>query len=40
LGTNNFYFILFCFSDFILILFYFIFLFILDNKEVHDIAVT
>jgi len=38
--TNNFYFILFNFSDFILILFCFLFDFLLDNEEVCDTAVT
>ena len=33
LDTNNFYFIFFDFSDFILILFFFSFLFLLDDKE-------
>jgi len=38
--TNNFSFLLFNFSDFILILFCFVFDFILDNEEACDIAVT
>jgi len=38
--TNNFSFLLFNFSDFILILFCFLFDFILDNEEACDIAVT
>ena len=37
---NNFYFILFYFSDFIGFCFIFIFIFLLDDKETCDIAVT
>ena len=40
LDTNNFSFLLFNFSNFILILFSFPFDFILDNEEACDIAVT
>ena len=40
LNTNNFSFLLFNFSDFILILFSFLFDFLLDNEEACDIAVT
>ena len=37
---NNFYFILFYFSDFIEFSFLFLFLFLLNDEEAHDIAVT
>jgi len=37
---NNFYFSFLLFSDFIRILFYFSFSFILDDEEAHDTAVT
>jgi len=40
LDTNNFYFLFFDFSDFILILFFFSFLFLLDDEEACDTAVT
>jgi len=40
LNTNNFYFILFYFSDFILILFYFNLIFLLNNEEAHNTRVT
>jgi len=37
---NNFYFLFLLFSDFIGILFFFSFLFFLDDEEARDIAVT
>ena len=37
---NNFYFLFLLFSDFIGILFFFFFSFLLDDKEARDIAVT
>ena len=37
---NNFYFLFLLFSDFIGILFFFFFSFILDDKEARDITVT
>ena len=40
LDANNFSFCLFDFSDFILILFSFLFDFLLDDEEVRDTAVT
>jgi len=40
LNTDNFSFLLFNFSDFILILFCFVFDFLLDDEEARDIAVT
>jgi len=40
LDMNNFYFLFLLFSDFIGILFSFPFLFLLDNEEAHDTAVT
>ena len=40
LNTNNFIFLFFYFSDFILILFSYFFIFLLDNEEAHDTTVT
>ena len=40
LDMNNFYFLFLLFSDFIGILFLFLFYFLLDNEEAHDTAVT
>ena len=40
LNTNNFLFLFFYFSDFILIFFLFSFIFLLDDKEACDTAVT
>ena len=39
LDMNNFYFLFLLFSDFIGILFFFSFSFLLDNEEAHDTAV-